>query len=159
TVDHVVTVCEYNVRRLAAMGVDPARVSVVPCGVDVTVPVPPAADPASVVSVGRLVPKKGMDVLLTAFRPVVDAVPEARLEIVGEGPEEARLRALVDELGLAGHVTFSGALGHDETLARVDVAAVFALACRVLANGDSDAVPVAIREALVRERAVVTTDV
>ncbi|MDT0166882.1 glycosyltransferase family 4 protein [Actinotalea sp. AC32] len=158
-VDHVVTVCEYNVRRLAAMGVDPARVTVVPCGVDVTVPVPPVPDPARVVSVGRLVPKKGMDVLLEAFREVVDAVPAARLEIVGEGPEEQRLRALTDELGIGDHVTFAGALGHDETLARVDDAAVFALACRVLANGDSDAVPVAIREALVRERGVVTTDV
>lgn len=158
-VDHVVTVCEYNVRRLAAMGVDPSRVSVVPCGVDVTVPVPPVTDPARVVSVGRLVPKKGMDVLLQAFRTAVDAVPSARLEIVGEGPEEARLRELTASLGLTDHVTFAGALGHEGTLARVDEAAVFALACRVLPNGDSDAVPVAIREALVRERAVVTTDV
>ncbi len=157
--DHVVTVCEHNVRRLTAMGVDPARVRVVPCGVDTTVPVPAASDPDLVVSVGRLVPKKGMDVLLQAFRTVVDKVPAARLEIVGEGPEEETLRRLTAELGLEEHVTFAGALDHAGTLERIGAGAVFALACRVLPNGDSDAVPVAIREALVRARPVVTTAV
>ncbi|MBX9244517.1 glycosyltransferase family 4 protein [Actinotalea ferrariae] len=157
--DRVITVCEYNVRRLEALGVDPAHVRVVPCGVDTTVPVPPTGDPALVVSVGRLMPKKGMDVLLRAFGPVVEAVPHARLEIVGEGPEEASLRRLVSELGLDGRVTFAGALDHAHTLERIGAGAVFALACRVLPDGDSDAVPVAIREAMVRARPVVTTSV
>ncbi|HMO10321.1 MAG TPA: glycosyltransferase, partial [Actinotalea sp.] len=159
TVDQVVTVCDYNVDRIAALGVPRERIAVVPCGVDVDVPVVPIADPLLVVSVGRLVAKKGYDVLLPAFREVVDRVPGARLEIVGEGPEQDAVHALATELGLDDHVTFLGARPHAESLARIADAAVFTLACRISENGDSDAMPVSLREAMVRARPVVTTAV
>ena len=157
--DGVVTVCAYNITRLAAMGVELGRISLVPCGVDVDVEVLPVQAPQRVVSVGRLVRKKGMDVLVRAFRAAVDDAPGAHLEIIGEGPCEPELRELVASEGLEAHVTFSGALEHAETLARISRAGVFALACRVGPDGDSDAVPVALREAMARARPIVTTAV
>lgn len=67
--------------------------------------------------VGRLVSDKGVDLLVSALASLKD--PNApRLTIVGAGPEESGLRRQVDELGLAGRVTFAGVRQGDE-LARL----------------------------------------
>jgi glycosyltransferase involved in cell wall biosynthesis len=58
-------------------------------------------------SVGRLERHKGNHLLIAAARKVLDMGVEAHFAIVGEGEEERRLRALVKELGLEEHVTFS----------------------------------------------------
>lgn len=60
------------------------------------------------VSVGRLVPIKGMDRLIRAWAYVQAEKPEARLAIVGNGPELANLRAMIDEFGLADNVELAG---------------------------------------------------
>ena len=61
-----------------------------------------------VVSVGRLTASKRVDVLIRAFAEAGDRFPDLRLEVIGEGPEEAGLRSLVAELGVAGSVAFRG---------------------------------------------------
>jgi len=63
---------------------------------------------------GRLVPEKGVDVLLNAFSIVARDLPEARLIIAGEGPEHASLTELTDKLGLATKVTFLGHVTRSE---------------------------------------------
>jgi len=88
---------------------------VVPSGVDVEAIAeqvairrnasPPAWD---AVSVGRLVPVKGMDRLIRAWGCVCRRRPEARLAIIGDGPERERLQAMCHELGIEGHVHFPG---------------------------------------------------
>jgi glycosyltransferase involved in cell wall biosynthesis len=60
------------------------------------------------VSVGRLVPIKGMDRLIRAWARVQAERPGARLAIVGDGPERARLATLIGELGLGDHVVLAG---------------------------------------------------
>ncbi|GAB7190146.1 hypothetical protein NUM3379_08520 [Kineococcus sp. NUM-3379] len=155
--DLVVTVCRHNVdflRRAGLGGRTP--VAVVPCGVEVPGDVPEGA-PERIVSVGRLVEKKGFDVLLRALPAVLREVPGARLEIVGDGPLGAELWRLAAELGVAHAVDWAGARSHAESLERIGSAAVFALACRADAAGDTDAVPVVLREAMARARGVVTT--
>jgi glycosyltransferase involved in cell wall biosynthesis len=57
---------------------------------------------------GRLGHQKGWDVLLRAFERVLAEVPEARLRIVGEGPERGELERLAAELGLQGHCELPG---------------------------------------------------
>jgi glycosyltransferase involved in cell wall biosynthesis len=61
-----------------------------------------------VVFAGRLVPEKGVDVLLNAFAIVTQDLPEARLLIAGAGPEYARLLELTDKLSISSKVTFLG---------------------------------------------------
>jgi glycosyltransferase involved in cell wall biosynthesis len=56
---------------------------------------------------GRLAPVKGVDVLLRAFAVVHDRVPEARLRVVGDGPDRDSLHRLADDLGVARGVSFS----------------------------------------------------
>ena len=60
------------------------------------------------VSVGRLVSIKGMDRLIRAWREVVDRDENARLAIVGDGPERSALAALSESLGLSKHIHFTG---------------------------------------------------
>ena len=68
-------------------------------------PLPPASEPL-VLCVGRLVSEKGFDVALSAFAQLADR--SARLAIVGEGPERARLEALAERLGVRDRVDFAG---------------------------------------------------
>ena len=61
-----------------------------------------------VLAVGRLVVQKGHWHLIRAFRRVVEAVPDARLMIVGEGPLHSALQELVCDCGMENHVRFAG---------------------------------------------------
>mgnify|MGYP001271701104 CR=1 FL=1 len=60
-------------------------------------------------TVARLVPWKGIDHLIRAL----SAVPEARLLVAGDGPDESRLRSLADEAGVTGQVTFLGRVSRE----------------------------------------------
>lgn len=98
-------IADFMSRRLRAPR---ARLVVVPNGV----PLPPAVDlPEQVhqcLFVGLLVPRKAADVLLDAFALVAPERPLARLRIVGDGPERARLELRAQQPDLAGRVEFSG---------------------------------------------------
>jgi glycosyltransferase involved in cell wall biosynthesis len=61
-----------------------------------------------IVTIGRLDPQKGYGCLLRAFRQVVGQREQARLLMIGAGPEEPKLRALAEELGVAEKVIFAG---------------------------------------------------
>lgn len=75
----------------------------------------PLDDTPLVVYAGRLAPEKGVDTLLEAFGLVLGERPDARLLVAGEGPERARLEAMVraGDNGLAQAVTFTGHLSRD----------------------------------------------
>jgi glycosyltransferase involved in cell wall biosynthesis len=100
-----------------------------------------------VVAAGRLVKQKGFDFLIPAFAQVVDKNPEWRLRIFGTGPEEAVLRALVDQHGLGDHVSLPGRSNRlDQELAD---ASIYALSSRfeglpmVMIEAMSHALPIA----------------
>jgi glycosyltransferase involved in cell wall biosynthesis len=78
-------------------------------------------DTKSIVSVGRLAPQKGHDVLLRAFAAVAREHPGWTLTIVGEGPERPALQALASALGIADRVRFTGTLPEPgEVLVKAD---------------------------------------
>lgn len=79
-------------------------------------PAPPPA-PVRFLSAGRLLHWKGFHLGLEAFARA--GLRDAEYWIVGEGPDEARLRALAGRLGIARQVRFWGRLSRDETLARM----------------------------------------
>lgn len=74
---------------------------------------PRDVDP-TVVVVSRLVAHKRVDLLLHALPDVLPAVPDLRVEVVGDGPERRRLELLAGELGLRGVVRFRGRLADGE---------------------------------------------
>jgi glycosyltransferase involved in cell wall biosynthesis len=75
---------------------------------------PPLQEPPTVAFAGRLVRKKGVDVLLRAFADVRAELPQARLLVAGDGPEMPAVRRLTTELGLTDSVTLCGHLPHKE---------------------------------------------
>jgi glycosyltransferase involved in cell wall biosynthesis len=104
--DRVVACSESLRSRLLEGGFQ--SVEVIPFGVPNRPLRPPVEEPPSAVFVGRMVPEKGVDILLRAFRHALRELPSARLHIAGAGPEEMALRSLAVEIGLADSVTFHG---------------------------------------------------
>ena len=97
-------------RELEADGYDPSKIHDLPNGVPI--PLTPWANPGGSLQaafVGRLSPEKGLDTLINAWPTVLDQIPDARLTLVGEGPERPRLEALIGELGLGAAVALPGA--------------------------------------------------
>ncbi|HET8894872.1 MAG TPA: glycosyltransferase [Gaiellaceae bacterium] len=113
--------------------------------------------PPVVLSVGRLVEKKGHDVLLRAAALLHLRGVDFRMRIVGEGVEWARLQRLVHELGLSDRVVFLGPLSEAEVQVEYERADTFALACRELENGDRDGIPNVLLEAMAHALPVVAT--
>lgn len=84
----------------------PEHFVLIPNGTDLTFAAgePDRSGPPTVASVGRLERYKGHRRVIEAFAEVVPLVPDARLQIVGSGPDEAELRALADRLGIGERV-------------------------------------------------------
>jgi glycosyltransferase involved in cell wall biosynthesis len=116
-------------------------------------------DPPLILSVGRLRTKKGLDVLVEACARLHKSNIAFRCEIIGYGPEEGALRELIERHALHQHVRLTGKLGHDEVLARMRTARIFALPCRIDADGDRDGIPNVILEAMAMGLPVVSTPV
>jgi glycosyltransferase involved in cell wall biosynthesis len=110
-----------------------------------------------VLTVGRLVEKKGHETLLRAAAVVKERGRTFRLRIAGEGVEWSRLQRLVHELELGDNVAFLGPLSESEVAREYTAADVFALACRELENGDRDGVPNVLLEAMAHGLAIVAT--
>jgi glycosyltransferase involved in cell wall biosynthesis len=85
--------------------------------------------------VGRIDREKSMDVLLRAFRQVVEAVPDALLVIAGDGRDRSRLETLAGELGLADRVRWLGRLDRADLPALYRVFDVFATASETETQG------------------------
>lgn len=118
---------------------------------------PAPEPPATVLSVGRLVEKKGHDTLVRAAGLLRDRGVDVRLRIVGEGAEWSRLQRLVHELDVDDSVTFTGPLSEAEVRSEYERAHVFALACRELENGDRDGIPNVLLEAMAYGLPIVST--
>lgn len=143
--DVLLTHARANLPALAAIGVDPADVTVAYRGLEIPTPPPaPQKTRALMVLAERLVPQKSTDAALRLFAAVARQVPEARLRVLGKGPESGRLQALSRELGIADKVTFAGHVPHQEVfhhLAEAEVALT-------LSQSPSERLPNAIKEAM-----------
>ena len=110
--------------------------------------------------VGRLVPKKGFDVLVEACAILKGRGFHFETAIVGEhGEHEARLRQQIDTHGLKNHVRLIGPMEQSRLYTEYQRADVFCLPCRVLDNGDRDGLPNVLMEAMACGLPVVTTPV
>ena len=119
----IIATCTDEVRELIGCGARPEAMYVVPCGVDCQAFQPggssrESGSPARILSIGRLVPRKGVDTVLAA----VAQVPDAELLVAGgpdqrdldTDPEVARLRRAARRYGIAGRVRFIGRVAHAE---------------------------------------------
>ena len=135
-----------EVRRLADVPVEviPYTVSLPPAEPRVL----PADAPFTILSVGRLVERKGNDVLLRALAALRPKVPRARVVIVGDGPERGKLEALARELGVEDAVELRGRVSDDDLRRAYRESSVFALPAIVDARGDTEGLGVVLLEAM-----------
>ena len=128
--------------------IDPRKIFYVPNGVDLDTfcPGPSARDtlPAVlrdrkiILSVSRLVERKGHEMLIRAMPQVLARIPEAHCLIVGSGPLAAHLRAQVASLGLEAQISFLGSQPLSTLVALYRSADLFVLPCHPLPDGDTE---------------------
>ena len=148
--------------RCREVGIPPEKISWIPGSVDLTrftanadgAPIRDEfklGDAPVVASVSRLATNRGHELLLSGFRLLIDRMPRARLLLVGKGETRARLEQMVAELGLGGHVIFTGYRDADlpSVLAASDCFALMAAgsdeSCRAALEAMAAARPVIAR--------------
>lgn len=164
--EFVATCTGYNVRYLESLLGDQAhKIHLVYHGIDLGLfgarkaSRTPAEGKKLILSVGRLVPKKGHDDLIAACAALHERGVDFRCRIVGEGPLRAELQAQIEAAGLAEIVTLDGAMTHADLIALYGHADLFALAPRITEDGDRDGIPNVIAEAMAIGVPIVSTSV
>ncbi len=99
-----------------------------------------------IMTVGRLVERKGHDMIIRALPHVLKDVPDAMYLIVGRGSMEARLRALAREMGVEDRVVFCGFVPDGELMAHYQACDVFAMPNREV-SGDTEGFGIVFVEA------------
>jgi colanic acid/amylovoran biosynthesis glycosyltransferase len=143
---------------LLEMGALPHKIAVQRMGVvphdDFVHHLPEEGTPLLIAGVARLVPKKGMDDAIVALGHLGGALP-FRFELIGDGPERARLEALALDHKVP--VLFRGAQGRAEVQELLGRSHAFLAPSKTSADGDQEGIPVAIMEAMSAGLTVVTT--
>jgi glycosyltransferase involved in cell wall biosynthesis len=155
-VDVAIVPSRFLATKAVAAGFDADRIEVVPSGVDTTFfrPSPLPTGRPVVAFVGRLVEKKGLDVLLAAWPQVREAVPAATLVVLGEGPQAA-LFGGAD--GSVRHLLPQATRRHEQVRDLLQRASVVVTPSRTAANGDSESLLLVNLEAAASGRPVVST--
>ena len=83
-----------------------------------------------IVSVGRLVHRKGQDRLIESMRAIVQEVPTAHLLLIGEGPYREHLQALVRKYALDDHISFIGRIQYADLPQYICIGEIFAMPSR-----------------------------
>lgn len=125
--DAVAVICEGLRGDLVARGIDPAKITVSPNGVDLDLfGSPPPRDDALAVElglgaddpvigfIGSFYDYEGIDDLIAAMPALIAAEPRARLLLVGGGPMEAALKAQAAASPVAAHIFFVGRVPHEQ---------------------------------------------
>lgn len=152
----VVLLHEGWVPDLAARGLHPAKVLIVPNCIDDRCDIRPSVSPAlegapALLSVGRLDPVKRLDDVIAAL--AVPTLAHAVLHIVGRGPDQQRLTALVAQRGLSARVRFHGWQDDDATARMMAGCAVMVLA------SEREGMPTVVLEALLAGVPIACSDI
>ena len=153
-VDYITAPSAALVDAAVRVGAPPGRCEVVSNGVDLRLFHPTATAPDPVILfTGFLIPRKGVRYLVAALALLPPHLAQWRLVLVGEGPEEAALRAQVAQLGLTGRVEFAGFQSQEVVAAWMRRAQLFVLPSLEEGQG------VVLLEALASGTPVVASDV
>ncbi len=153
----IIAVSQFLLDNLARHGLSHPNAHVIPSGVNTSKFVPSEKEAQLFVAVGRFVEKKRPDITIRAFAQASAEAPEARLEMLGDGPLLAECQTLVQELGVADKVIFHGAQPHDIVRARVQAAQFFVQHSVTAPSGDAEGVPMAVQEAMACGAIVIST--
>ncbi len=150
--EFTVTVCDANVRHLSeTLSKDAmAHVRRLYNGIDLVRFRPSATprDEGHVLSVGRLVEKKGFPVLVDALAILRERGVPFRATFVGEGEDRKRIEDRIAAVGLAAQIRLTGALDQDAVRVEMGRATVMCLPCVIGDDGNRDALPTSLLESI-----------
>ena len=167
---HVTTICAGLKQDIVARGIPDSRVTIIPNAVDVgAFEFDLQPDPAlkaklglagrTVVGfIGSFYAYEGLDLLLAALPQVTAQVPEARVLLVGGGPQEEELKSLARRLGIADKVVFAGRVPHREVQRYYSIVDVFAYPRKSMRLTEL-VTPLKPLEAMAQGRLLVASDV
>ena len=152
--DFIVCISEFHRQFYIEHGAASEKLFLAYCGIDTTHFSPvlrerPADAPFHILSSGRLVEKKGFEILIRACALLAARGLDFRCTIGGDGPLEARLRAAIREAGLEDRVTVTGApLKQEELPDFMRQGDAYCLACVWASDNDVDGLPQMLMEAM-----------
>ncbi len=162
----MITVSQYNKQYLLAAypGIDGDKIHILHPWVNLSQFAPGVERPLHsglhILSVGRLVEKKGLLDLINAFHVLYEEGFDIECRIVGEGPLHEELEKNITHLALHDRIQLLGGLPQSQVLDLLrEWADVFVLPCVIAKNGDRDGIPVSLAEAMAMELPVISTDI
>jgi colanic acid/amylovoran biosynthesis glycosyltransferase len=155
----------YTSKRLEALGCPPHKIRLLHMGLDLslypfrerTMPSDPGAR-INILSVGRLVEKKGFEYSMRAVALALEAHPNLHYEIVGDGPLLSRLRELARELGLQDVLALHGPGSESYVRSKMAEAHIFLVPSVTASNGDTEGQGLVLQEAQACGLPVLATD-
>jgi glycosyltransferase involved in cell wall biosynthesis len=158
--DGIITASHFVKAKLTAWGLEPAKVHVVPYGVDVpTEPVTRTkGEIIRCIAVGRMVAKKSPILTLHAFQKALQEVPGMHLDYIGTGDLFPAVHEFVEAFQLSGHVTLHGSQPNEVVVEAMRRADIFLQHSRTdPLSGDEEGMGVSIVEAMAQCLPVVST--
>lgn len=161
--DFFLPVSSYWKDTLINMGCDKSRICVHKMGVDCTkfdFSVRNIANDSKIriISIARLVEKKGIAYGIRAISQLLDKLPNLEYIIVGDGPLKNDLQALVSNLGADKHIKLTGWQPQNKIVEMLRTAHIFMAPSITAANGDQEGIPVVIMEAMAMGLPVISTN-
>lgn len=160
-----VTCTQSGAETLQALADTPEKVSLIYHGLDLSdLPQPPSRTdqnpdkPFHILSVGRLVEKKGYDLLLTALAELPDNI-DWRFTHIGGGELKTAMRDMAKTLKLEDRIEWRGAQDREAVFAAMREADLFVLPSRITSSGDRDGLPNVLMEAASQTLPVLSTAV
>jgi glycosyltransferase involved in cell wall biosynthesis len=145
----VIAVSRLMRQQLRDLGAPAEKIHYGPCGVDIDLfrSTQPDRNEPLFIAVGRFVDKKAPHLTLLAFKKVLDAFPQARLCMIGDGPLREACRQIASTCNMTAAVSFAGRQPHAEVVRTMCTARCFVQHSVTTALGDKEGTPVAILEA------------
>ena len=159
--DGIIVVSNHIKERLTGLGLLESKIHVIPCGTDVPDTRPLRRTESNTIqclAVGRMVGKKAPLATLDAFRTATKAVPQLRLEMVGDGMLLCEAKQYAGSTGLSNKVRFHGALPNEHVISLMEGSDVFVQhSITDPVTGDEEGLPVAILESMAHGLPIVST--
>jgi colanic acid/amylovoran biosynthesis glycosyltransferase len=158
--DQFFPVCDYLADRINSWGCPSEKIRVLYGGVDLSQfhyrPLP-QRETLNILSMGRLVEKKGHHVLMKAFQRIKNRFPHATLTIIGGGELEEYLKSLASQLNLGDSFRLLKHLPKDKVREHMANADLFCAASLTASNGDVEGIPNTLKEAMATGVPVLST--
>jgi glycosyltransferase involved in cell wall biosynthesis len=156
----IITISDFNREYLIKnMGLKKEKIEVVRMGIDSAkfTSLKTKGSLRRILSVGRLIEKKGFEYAIDAVAQLVKKYPGIEYTIIGSGPLEPELRTQIMGYGLENRIRIKSGISNEKLFEEYEKAGLFILPCIQAKDGDMDGIPVVLMEAMAMEKPVIST--